>query len=302
MQTRIETITPAIAQRYLDTMRKNRNLRDHKVSAMVAAIVSGKFHLTHQGIGFHLDGSLVDGQHRLTAIVRSGVAVQMTVTRGLTDEALAHVDEIQPRTTADRFTMGGYEISKNLVAVVRAIWSAYALQQWGYAWSSAPSKCDEDVLLSFAQFHEKAVYFAADNGKVSAKGVTHACVRAAIAAAWYTQDRARLTSFKEHLAGGIINGPEDTAASRLREWLLTGVFTGGGSSQQQEVFLRASTALKLYLDGEPCKKLYMRQNSQFTLPVVETFQCTGSIMAGHLSVEPMQLGINKVSKARKQLV
>jgi hypothetical protein len=78
-----EDITPEIAKRYLARNLANRNLRESTVRAYELDMRSGNWASTHQGIAFNDRGDLIDGQHRLTAIVRSGVTVRMLVTRGI---------------------------------------------------------------------------------------------------------------------------------------------------------------------------------------------------------------------------
>jgi hypothetical protein len=88
MQTKIEDITPAIASNYLthNKREKQRNLVDKKVYDYASAMRSGHWVLNHQGIAFDAAGDLCDGQHRLTAVVVSGVTVKMMVTRGLQEK------------------------------------------------------------------------------------------------------------------------------------------------------------------------------------------------------------------------
>ena len=64
----------------------NRNLRESTVKSYEIDMRSGNWVATHQGIAFNDLGDLIDGQHRLTAIVRAGVTVRMLVTRGLPAE------------------------------------------------------------------------------------------------------------------------------------------------------------------------------------------------------------------------
>ncbi len=58
----------------------------------------GHWDTTHQGIAIASDGTLVDGQHRLLAIVESGVTVRMNVTFNKTwqEFPLIHVGDELP--------------------------------------------------------------------------------------------------------------------------------------------------------------------------------------------------------------
>ena len=101
MQSGIETITPKVASRYLQANTGNRPLRRTSVEQLARAMLRNEWRLTHQGIAFSASGRLLDGQHRLQAVVDSGVSVQMVIVRGLPDDAFMAMDIGNRRTTAD---------------------------------------------------------------------------------------------------------------------------------------------------------------------------------------------------------
>lgn len=83
LEVTIEDITPETAEVYLAVNNNIRPLITRDVTAYANVMRRGEWQLTHQGIAFNEDGFLVDGQHRLAAIVESGVTVRMIVTRGV---------------------------------------------------------------------------------------------------------------------------------------------------------------------------------------------------------------------------
>ena len=92
MNTQIITITPAIAKALLvKTNTKNiRHISSRVVTQYAQDMKTGKWVTTHQGLAFTGEnlvspGQLIDGQHRLAAIVSANVAVEMTVTFGAPD-------------------------------------------------------------------------------------------------------------------------------------------------------------------------------------------------------------------------
>lgn len=79
-----EVITPAIAKEYLKLNKaNNRKMSIKVVEGYAQDMKSGRWELTHQGIAFNEKGELIDGQHRLSAIVMANVPVVMNVTRGV---------------------------------------------------------------------------------------------------------------------------------------------------------------------------------------------------------------------------
>lgn len=95
-------MTPEQAATWLENNPNIRKLRAHRVASMARAIESGHFETTHQGIAIADDGALIDGQHRLTAIARTGVTVKLLVTRGLPRSAVKTIDSGMPRQAYER--------------------------------------------------------------------------------------------------------------------------------------------------------------------------------------------------------
>jgi hydrogenase maturation factor len=83
MTSKVETITPEKAREYLHTISKQRQIRPRIVGRYAADMRSGHWLLTHQGIAFNALGQLVDGQHRMKAIVLANHPVEMMVTRDI---------------------------------------------------------------------------------------------------------------------------------------------------------------------------------------------------------------------------
>ena len=71
-------VTPELAKKWLTMANNfNRPIKQAVVDMYVRQIKSGLWRRTHQGIAFDANGILIDGQHRLMAIVNSGVTVPM---------------------------------------------------------------------------------------------------------------------------------------------------------------------------------------------------------------------------------
>lgn len=76
-------ITPELARTSLANNVRNRSLSEDVVLAYARDMLNLEWQATHQGIAFNDRDELIDGQHRLHAIVRSGVTIRMMVTFGL---------------------------------------------------------------------------------------------------------------------------------------------------------------------------------------------------------------------------
>ena len=111
---KIETITPAKAQEYLKVNTYNRPLAKAYVNALADQMARGQWKMNGEPVIFSDKGHLLDGQHRLAAIVKSGVSVEMSVTRGVDENTFATIDTGKGRTGADVFAIAGI---KNYVLI-----------------------------------------------------------------------------------------------------------------------------------------------------------------------------------------
>lgn len=94
-------VTPELATKYLGFNDANRKVRHGWVSYLENVIKTGEWRATHQGIAFSESGSLLDGQHRLMAIVKADIPVMMLVTYGLPDQSFSAIDSGIKRTDVD---------------------------------------------------------------------------------------------------------------------------------------------------------------------------------------------------------
>ena len=100
--TTIETITPETARLYLEfNSNQQRSIRYGWVRSLSKMIKDGDFILTHQSIAFDKTGALIDGQHRLLAIVDAEKPARIMVTRGVDPEAWHATDQGVVRTAKE---------------------------------------------------------------------------------------------------------------------------------------------------------------------------------------------------------
>src|SRR5437588_1496250 len=122
MRSRVQTITPKKAQEYLEPNTANRPLATHTVKDFAGAMRRGEWRVTHQGIAFDTAGALVDGQHRLAAIVEADVPVEITVFTEVPDGAFDVLDTGKRRNAADVLAIEGEKSAVMLAAMVRTVW------------------------------------------------------------------------------------------------------------------------------------------------------------------------------------
>lgn len=105
---RIELVmmTPEKAKIYLDHNEGNRKLSDVFIAKLQRAILTDSWKATMSSpISVDTNGNLIDGQHRLTAIVRAGKAVPCYVVYGCDPMSKKFIDTGKSRTVKDVITM-----------------------------------------------------------------------------------------------------------------------------------------------------------------------------------------------------
>ena len=89
----VETISPDRAEEYLAANRGNRNIVQSHVAAMARDIRNGQWMFNAQPICFSRSGRLLNGQHRLSAVLEAGQPIEVLVMRGLPEQAFQTYDK-----------------------------------------------------------------------------------------------------------------------------------------------------------------------------------------------------------------
>lgn len=122
LKTRLITVTPNMAAKFLaksrwnkKTASQNRNISNGVVVKYIRTIKRGEWN-SYPGLHFDSKNRLVDGHHRLHAIIASGKPVQLYVVSGLTDAMVECLDTGRKRSLAERqgmFLSMNYRTERN---------------------------------------------------------------------------------------------------------------------------------------------------------------------------------------------
>jgi hypothetical protein len=120
-------ISPDIARRWLEANRRNRPVNRRAVAQydrdMKRSVDDPDAWLvTPDAIGWDTDANLVNGQHRLEAIVLSGVAVDCLVVFGLSPKAFNVIDMGNKRNASQVLVMKGERYTPHLGAALALLW------------------------------------------------------------------------------------------------------------------------------------------------------------------------------------
>jgi hypothetical protein len=114
-------LTPTLAQILLDNNPNNRSISDLTVNTYISDIEKGLWRINGEGIIVSNCGRLIDGQHRCTAVIRSGVSIQTLIVFGPDYVSRTSVDMGRIRTPGDFLEIHGASEHKTAAAVTSAL-------------------------------------------------------------------------------------------------------------------------------------------------------------------------------------
>jgi hypothetical protein len=193
MQVEICLITPEKAAELLLKNTTNRPLRRTHVNFFENQLRRGEMQLTHQGIAISASGRLLDGQHRLTAIVNTGISATLVVASNLPDSAFTVLDTGIARQASDVLSIEGVQNASGIAAGVRLF--LYYTECPGLIWSGSNLKIASHTrirqeFISDADRWKWAAQTAQSHAlaRVISPGPTAAFLYLAIARAGYSKE------------------------------------------------------------------------------------------------------------------
>lgn len=242
MEITIESVTPDKATKWLNLNKSNRKMRSGVSEKYADDMRNGRWTSCPEPIAFYVDGDLADGQHRLWAIIDSGVTIRFPIARGLQREDGLNLNTGLTRTLVDNGRISGVDpdLSPALVSTARSI-------AVGDAMKGALSNARK---LEFIEAHREAAAWAVTNTKRT-KYLCSAPIMAAIGRAWYIEtDHARLKRFCDVLGTGFSNGEEESSAVALRNYLLTRTSISASAAMWRDTMLKTQNAIRYFMQGK----------------------------------------------------
>lgn len=114
-----ELITPAMAERYLQSNVGNRSVRKVTVLRYAKDITDGRWKSdTAETIKISKSGVVIDGQHRLHAVIKAGRPVWFHIARGMDDDVFNVIDTGTIRNASDVFKIKGIKNENKLPSII----------------------------------------------------------------------------------------------------------------------------------------------------------------------------------------
>jgi hypothetical protein len=130
-------VTPAVAERMLELNTHNRNMRERTRDAYARDMHADNWPFNGDTVCFGRDGDvldaiLLDGQHRLNAVIASGASLWMLVVYGLEVATQETMDNNIVRQVADHLRINGVPNGNHVAALARKVmlweYGIYALK------------------------------------------------------------------------------------------------------------------------------------------------------------------------------
>lgn len=156
MKVEIKTITPEIALEMLKCNIRNRRLDANIVLSYADMMIKGKWKPNGDAIRFSNSRVLLDGQHRLSAIVKSRKPQNIIIVSELEDEVFGTIDQQKTRTAGDIL---GRENIKNSNYISAIITKYFGLKSRSYVSKSGAGlhnikKTKIDILEEYKEYSD----------------------------------------------------------------------------------------------------------------------------------------------------
>src|SRR5262249_11917158 len=146
-------------------------------------MLAGRWRLSFQGIAFDTSGRLIDGQHRLLAVLRSGMTIPFMVFRNVDMEIADSIDTGRKRSFADFSILEGRKLTGHHESTLRAM----------FPYITNKNRFTVPLLKELWALHSDAILwvmeqFGSPNG-ADCRGVKSAVIRGVVCRAYYSVDR-----------------------------------------------------------------------------------------------------------------
>lgn len=251
----IEKITPIMADKWLkENNTHNRSLYPRTIEKYAREMVAGAWVVTSQGIAFAEDGTLLDGQQRLSAIVMANIPIKILVVRGLprvyrsTNEGDLFTQDVidvnKPRTTGDCLAIS-HEVENASVKVAIVNMIVYAFK--------GVQKLSPRIALNILNLYEEEIEFTlSSRTQICGLSFTPALTGIVLAA---KVDLDKAMDFKVRYFKGT-NLKDGDPALAFRTFMLSRGGQGPQRGNARMTVLNYSlTALKCHFDEKPLQRI-----------------------------------------------
>lgn len=266
----VEFIAPEMAREWLKNNHGNRKLARRAVTAYADAIRRGEWQCNGESIKFASDGSLMDGQHRLHAIIEAGRGITSIVVRGLNRADFDTIDIGRSRRLNDMLFIEGEKYCGHTATAISMLWK-YLNGEFINHRTKCTNHTGMELLRRFPHLRHSMAFVESlrktSNLPASAgiAGALHCMITAA-------SDVATASRFMTLLASGAGLSSDDPIYL-LRERLMANK-TGRAKLPIEDVVALMIKAYNAHISGDKMKNLWWRRKgkSPEAFPIMVGFE------------------------------
>jgi hypothetical protein len=263
----VVNVSPDIAINWLERNSRNRPLRQSDVARYANDMKAGRWKLGGNVVKFAKDGTIINGQHFLWAVIESGCTIPVHVLTGLDPDVVMVEDDHARRRLTDviRITHPGTTVTNLHTAVA-------SLLRYSQAWQRGESGHKTNITrqqeMAFLEEFMEPIDFAIKTFNVGThrRGISISPVITPVARAWFTEDRDKLARFSRVVATGMVEDASENSAVLLRNYLMGTLNTAVTSTVKQDTYRRVERAMRAYLDKERLTVLRPVTEELFLMP------------------------------------
>jgi hypothetical protein len=254
----VVSVTPALAKEWLATnISNNRSVVQSKVKKWAKSMALGEWGLA-ESIKFDKNGKLFDGQHRLLAVIDSGLTVDFVVSYGYDPEAAQLVDLGMSRRLEHIAQLQGKKLTSSYTAIMRAMLIPCP------KYYNQKNLISHQAMIELIEEYMPYIEYALKVVPRKSDFLNKASFLAALARAAYfynvidnpdSNEAERLNQARVIMKTGMTVEAEDTALLKLRDWLNCGKGITNTSSNRIYVYNLSDYYLWLFMNKKPRKNM-----------------------------------------------
>ena len=202
----VERITPEGAKLLLQQNYNNRPLKAPHVNWLADQMKKGDWRMDGSPIRVAKSGRLLDGQHRLQAIINSNTSQDMLMVYGLDESVFATIDTGKNRTASDTLFIANVKDAPVTAAIVRMILNyerAVAMYKLSLKGKASKMPVTNQDILEFSQTVDLSTHIKKAGKWVKAQAIYTKAEYAFFYYVLSSIDNLIADSFLESLASGI---------------------------------------------------------------------------------------------------
>lgn len=247
-------MTPQLANDILQRNTRNRPLRQSRVDRYARDMKRGDWKVNGETVSISDKGNLMNGQHRLHAVIKADVTVPMTLAEGVDESTFGTLDAGLARTAGDVLGMRGISHANNVAAMARM-----ALNYKDGLSISTP-RSNREIEDAFDQHPEMQEYISQTLPLIKLSHNTVMVTACFIASRFGEEgDEERMREFVKGVATGA-NLEEDDPRLVFRNKMLAMNQDRQRRPEQVVIWYFTQRAIQHYLGGSKLTKLATQKN------------------------------------------